>query len=121
MKKALKHSGLILLTAIYCFALSLVGNSSYHNGFDGNFGNKEQKYSLNASSNIFWHTSETSVNSQSKIPVVGFKNLIDDYNTIITSKGQFLKTCFSHFERSSISFLINLRNSELLFPFHTFW
>lgn len=121
VKNAAKYFVQILLLSIYCYTLVLVSNSKYIHAFHENLEDAKQKYSITASSTIFWHTSETSDNLQNKLPVPSLKNLLDKDIAINRTEEQICGKGLSTWRHSFIIFFINQQNSKLLFPFHSFW
>lgn|GEM_PF-1168571 len=123
MKDSVKHIGALILTAIYCYAVSIAAsvplNTEFHNSL-----NSQQGYNFTATShNLLSHT----VQSEFSVEIVGIDTTPDTYDnthndpTLSNSKESVLRAEYTQYNNYSVNFLIEQRKTDLLFPYHFFW
>jgi len=120
VKKIIRISGILFLTALYCFALGIGAEPLTYSDIQTN---NQEKYDSTISSFLAVHTSQTesSVNNLNDFPAPGVKNLFDDLWAINKVTEQLNNTIFSNYTGISINILVNSRKADTLFPSHYFW
>jgi hypothetical protein len=123
VKNKIKKLSVLILAAIYCFAIGFVTKSLNYS----DFGNKQQASQESSftvfSSKLFCHTSqsESSVNIFNNLPASSFKNPFSGLWAISNTTEQLFKTAFSQYANIARNFLIQHRKTDIIFPFHYFW
>lgn len=123
MKRTGRILSVMLLTAIYCFAMSVVTKSIAQDEIQhAQSSEKEECYSASLS-NPFIHTSqvESLVKSVHDSSVRSFKIKFTGLSLISRITEQLSLTEFSQYINSSRNFLIQHRKADMIFPFHYFW
>ncbi|WP_235291803.1 hypothetical protein [Portibacter lacus] len=113
----------LFLTAIYCYAIGIVANSQFNNNFKENLNHESGSYFSLVSSGLFVHNSSSenslsSLKSFSKPSINnpnGF-NLIENNRSEQSYEIEYLRN-----HHHSISYLLNNRKAEIIYPFHFFW
>lgn len=123
MKNGVRVLGVSILTAIYCFAVSVVANLPISSDYGNHHTTKQEQYLAIISNSLFCHTAqlENSVNGFNNFPVPNFKNLFDKHWSITQSIEQLFESAFTQYFNFSINVLIRHRKSGIIFPFHFFW
>ena len=121
VKNTGRYFGALLLTAIYCFAISFVSKSSlYASSPSGTF--QEQKESFSPlTSVLLQHTATIAVSSSAHVSFEGFKSGVEKLCIGSVTAEVFLQSEFSQYFVFSKNLLINSRKTDLIFPFHYFW
>jgi len=122
MKNRVKILNVVLLTAIYCFAISVVKPYSYADA-QGNSTNSGEQYFSVLKTELFCHTSqsESSVNILNNLPSSCFKNPFNGIWAISKISEQLFGSTFAQYTTVSRSLLIHHRKTDMIFPFHYFW
>ena len=120
MKKSIRISSVILLTALYCFTIDIETLSVIGSDIQTN---KQENYFLTISTLFSPYTSETEnlFSNINTIPSPSFKNLHDGPWAITKTTEQCYESIFSQYTGFSINFLIHHRKTDIIFPFHYFW
>ncbi len=123
MKGSIRYISIILLTAVYCFAINVVVKSNIYSDFQNHPASAQEKIFSDFSEGLLCHTlqSKISVNNINNFPVPNFKNSFTGFSLILKTTKQLLNTRFSRNITFCIDFLINHRKSVIIFPFHYFW
>jgi preprotein translocase subunit SecG len=123
VKKSFRILGVTVLTAIYCFAISIVTAPAIHGQIQNTKKTEQEKYFSDATSNLFFHTSgsESFVNSFTSFLTPVFKNTSVDLWAIVNTKELLFEAKYSQYTLFSGNFLISYRKSVIIFPFHYFW
>ena len=123
MKNKSRFFGVLLLVAIYSFA---IGVSAHSNTFPS------QQITSNSDSQSSYsplkfivsnHTSQVgSTNSTvNTLPVKEFKNHVENLWALVNAFELRNKTESAQYTKFWSSLLINYRKTDLIFPFHYFW
>jgi len=123
VKNSIRILSVFFLTAIYCFAISVVTKSLTHSDFHSNSTTSQEQYFSDFSTKLFCHTSqsESSTNNYINQPVPSFKNPFNGLWAIAKITEQIFETAFSQYTHISRNFLIQHRKTDIIFPFHYFW
>lgn len=123
VKNSIRKLGVLVLTAIYCFAIGVVTAPVIHSQNQSTKKTAQEKYFSDITSNLFFHTSpsESSVNSYTSFIAPVFKNSSVSLGAIESAKELLFEAKFSQYTILSESFLISYRKSDIIFPFHYFW
>jgi hypothetical protein len=123
VKNHFKILNVILLTAIYCFAIGAVNNSLIHFDFSNNKSSSQEEAISYISEKLFLHTShsECSVKDYNNLPAPNFKNHFTGLWAVLKAKEQLYGSEFSQYTTFTRTILINHRKSDIIFPFHYFW
>lgn len=123
MKNSVRILSVLLLTAIYCYAIGTVDASFTSADSKGTLHTEQEKYNLNVASQLFCPTSQTenSVSSPSQLPTPSIEKQYNQQWAAIKAAEQLFETEFHHYSQVSRNFLILCRKVDLLFPFHHFW
>ncbi|AVI51125.1 hypothetical protein C5O00_08035 [Pukyongia salina] len=123
MKDSVKHFGALILTAIYCFAVSIAANVPLNTEFQNNLNSGQEHNFAPTSHNLLSHT----VQSEFSVEIVGIDPAPDTYDnthndtSLYNSKESVLSAEFTQYNNYSVNFLIQQRKADLLFPYHFFW
>ena len=123
MKNDIRKSGVLLLIAIYCFAIGNITKSISHYNIQNTQATEQQEYFATVSTNLFCHTSqsETSLSSFNDFPSPSFKNSFNSLWAINKTAEQSFERAFSQYTFIYRNFLIRYRKANIIFPFHCFW
>jgi len=123
VRNSVRILSVLLLTAIYCYAIGTVDASFTSADAKGTLHTEQEKYTLNVASHLFCHTSQTenSVSSPSQLPTPSLEKQYDPQWAAIKAAELLFETEFYQYSRVSRNFLILCRKVDLLFPFHYFW
>jgi hypothetical protein len=123
VKNSIRKLGVIVLTAIYSFAIGVVTAPVIHAQIQSTQKTAQEKYFSDITSNFFFHTSpvESSVNSFTNFIAPVFKNSSVSLWAIESAKELLSEAKLSQYTILSESFLISYRTSDIIFPFHYFW
>lgn len=123
MKDSVKHFGALILTAIYCFAVSIAANVPLNTEFQNSLNSGQEHNFAATSHNLLSHT----VQSEFSVEIVGIDAAPDTYDnthndtSLYNSKESVLSAEFTQYNNYSVNFLIQQRKADLLFPYHFFW
>ena len=124
MKKNVKLISVILLTALYCLAMGAVTQSLVTYTADNTGTSNEVQLSYNKSNNSFFQTLQTEntidIPSNTNVPS-DFKNPFQNFLSPTIAIAQTTEVLYSKHINTSLNFLIQLKKSSLLYPFHFFW
>jgi hypothetical protein len=123
VKNNIRILSVVLLIAIYCFAMGVVTKPLTHSIFHSNTTTSQEQYFSDFSTKLFCHTSpsESLVNNYINQPVPSFKNPFNGLWAIAKTTEQLFETAFSQYTNISRNFLIQHRKTDIIFPFHYFW
>lgn len=123
MKNSVRILSVLLLTAVYCYALGTVNGSFVSTDKKGALHTEQEKYTMAVAKQLFCHTSQTenSLSSPTQLPVPSLKKPFDSDWAVIKAAEHFFETKFYQYSRVSRNFLIQYRKADHLFPFHYFW
>lgn len=123
MKGRIRYISLVLLTAVYCYAISVVSGSFSYSDFPNHTPSLPEQIISDLSEGLLCHTlqTKTSVTNINYFPVPDFKNSLTGFWAIIKTSQQLLNIRFSRRITFWIDFLINHRKSDIIFPFHYFF
>ena len=122
MKNQFRILSITFLATIYCFAISVTTKSYAYSDFHNNSTSSQEVIITDFSAKLFCHTAqlESSINNFNNLPTPSFKNPLTGFWAIIKATEQLFETEFSQCTTFCINTLINLRKSDILFPFHQF-
>jgi len=123
VKYNIKILSVVLLTAIYCFAIGVVTNSLTYSDFKSNSTTTQEQYFSDFSTKLFCHTTltESSVNNYNNLPASSSKNPFNGLLAVTKTTEQLFETAFTQYTNISRNFLIQHRKTDIIFPFHYFW
>lgn len=124
MKKTLKLSFILTTFVLYGFVISLyngsalTGNSSF---LQPDF--QSEYYNSSTYSNLLYHTvqSESSTLIFRQTPTQSLKNFYNGFTASLKNIQQLFINTFSQYHFYSKNLLIRLQNTDIIFPFHSFW
>lgn len=119
----MKHFGALILTAIYCYAVSVVANVPLSSDFENNLSTEQEHYLAVTSHNLISHTAdaEFSIENTTSFPGSDIRDFSDEYHSLIGSTESLFDAEFYQYCNNSVNYLIQQRKTDLLFPFHFFW
>ncbi|MDD4575966.1 MAG: hypothetical protein PHI36_06020 [Bacteroidales bacterium] len=123
MKNKIKNTSIVLLIAIYCFAMGIATKSAIHSDFKNPPRAEQETFFSTISTNLFCHTSqsENSINNINDFPSPRYT---DSYNSIWAvnkTTEHFLDIAFLQYDFFSKNLLIRFQKNNIIFPFHCFW
>lgn len=123
MKNKIRLISVVVLTAIYCFAIGAVYNTTKQSDFNNNVSFSKERVISELSEKIFCHTyqSESSVNSYNNPPAPNIKKQFTGSWATLYINEQLIESEYSQYLIFTRSILINLRKSDIIFPFQYFW
>ncbi|HCE54449.1 MAG TPA: hypothetical protein DER05_05335 [Lutibacter sp.] len=123
MKKLFRILGITLLTVLYCFAISLVGDTFQNSGFTNKSTNEKGSNDVTVSIKFFSNTSqaESLANPFSNSLPTTFKESKNEFSAILKFRELFFANEFSQYIFSARNFLIKYGKVDIIFPFHYFW
>jgi hypothetical protein len=123
VKKLFRILGITLLTVLYCFAISLVGDTFQNSGFTNKSTNEKGSDDVTVSIKFFSNTSqaESLVNPFSNSLPTTFKESKNEFSAILKFRELFFANEFSQYIFSARNFLIKYGKVNIIFPFHYFW
>jgi hypothetical protein len=123
VKNSFRILSLVIVTAIYCLAITLVTKSFTHSDIQKHPISSEEKIISDLSTKQFCHISppESSVTNINNLPVPNFKNPFTGFWAIVKTTERLFNSKFSQYTSIARESLINQRKCDLLFPFHYFW
>ncbi|KUO68895.1 MAG: hypothetical protein APF83_02095 [Lutibacter sp. BRH_c52] len=123
MKKLFRILGITLLTVLYCFAISLVGDTFQNSGFTNKSTNEKGSNDVTVSIKFFSNTSqaESLANPFSNSLPTTFKESKNEFSAILKFRELFFANEFSQYIFSARNFLIKYGKVNIIFPFHYFW
>jgi hypothetical protein len=112
-----------MLTAVYCFAVSVVTNSFVDSYSHSNSTPTEGRFVSEVFAKINNHAllSEPSTNNSYTGPVKGFKNPFNKLWATTKTSEHLTEPEFSQYTKSFRNVLIKHRKTDFIFPFHYFW
>ena len=122
MKNSNRILGVIILCAIYFFAISAISHSSVSSSYEDYQPTEQKQHHAKISNGIFYHDSqlESSVKGFDDFPPQNLKNFFNG-SFVTKSIERVLEVQFTQYRCFSINFLIQYRKSDIIFPFHYFW
>lgn len=123
MKDDFKKSSVLLLIAIYCFAID-VGSKSIALYDIQKTQTTEQEESISTvSANLLCHTSQTenSFTSLKDFPTPSLKKSVKSLWASTETAEQFFELAFSQYAFFSTNLLVRYRKTNIIYPFHCFW
>lgn len=123
MNKSGRFFWVILLSAIYFFAIGIYLKSPVQSDIQHSQTTAQAKLFSIAYSDLFCQPSqsESSVNNFTNFTTPSFTNKFNKHWAISKIPNLLVETKFSQYTTFSINFLIQHRKSNLIFPFHYFW
>jgi len=123
VKKLFRILGITLLTVLYCFAISLVGDTFQNSGFTNKSTNEKGSNDVTVSIKFFSNTSqaESLANPFSNSLPTTFKESKNEFSAILKFRELFFANEFSQYIFSARNFLIKYGKVNIIFPFHYFW
>jgi len=123
VKNNIRILSVIILAAIYCFAIGADIKSHTHSDFNNFMSSSHGKVISDISENLFCHTSssENSVNNYSNPPQPNCQNKFTGLWAILKSNEQQYITAFSQYTTFTRTILLKHRKSDIIFPFQYFW
>jgi len=123
VKKLFRILGITLLTVLYCFAISLVGDTFQNSGFTNKSTNEKGSNDVTVSIKFFSNTSqaESLANPFSNSLPTTFKESKNEFSAILKFRELFFANEFSQYIFSARNFLIKYGKVDIIFPFHYFW
>ncbi|MDO8897411.1 MAG: hypothetical protein Q7V19_07150, partial [Bacteroidales bacterium] len=121
--KSLKYIGIILLTAVYCMAISFVVKPVSLTKFIPSSNSDPASYISGISVSLFCHTaqSESSPQTLNNLLAPGFNNLFSQLWAIVIATEKLLVSEFLQYTRFSTNIQTYFGNVDIIFPFHNFW
>jgi len=123
MSKIIRFAGILILTSIYCYAVSVATHSIVNFNIIQHSDAEVEAYFETVSSTFFFHTNQTEsqVNTCSNVLAQSFKYLFPFINATLKTIEHYFETKFSSYNSTSESFPVHSRKSDLIFPFQYFW
>ncbi len=123
MKNTVKVAGILVLMALYCFAINVIAESTPKANLKIFPSTDQETYFSGTSVKLYCHLPETEriINGLNHFPAPGFKDPLYAFFGTIKWIEQLFATEYSQYTNFSINFLIQYRKSDLIFPFHYFW
>ena len=123
MKNDIRKSSVLVLIAIYCFAIGVFTISINHYDVQTAKTTEQEKFLSTVSVNLYCHTTqlESSVSNLNDFPSPSFKNPFKNLWAFNKTVEQFFELAFTQYEFFSINLLIRYRKTNIIFPFHCFW
>jgi len=122
VKPAFRISGVVVLIAIYCFALAIATTGSRTSAHSYTDSSNNNYFSV-ASSGLFNHTAPTDSAAGSfnyaSLPV--FKNPFGVLLAVVCDHEFILAAEFDSYKLFETGLLVNTRKANHIFPFHYFW
>lgn len=126
MKTKIKILSVVLLTAIYCYAIGIAATTSAQVNPQYYSTTSEKEYCVDFSTKLFYHTAqyESSVDNCNNQPTLNIKNPFSVFNipgahARVTE--QLFESVITQYINIAKNLLIRYRKSDLIFPFHYFW
>ncbi len=121
MKSNFRIFGVTIFVTIYCFALSVTGNSAITLNNE-----KLPERALSSvvdANDLFWHTtpSENLVNFSPSSSFPEVENLGDAHIFLTKEVVDLEGAIFRQYNKVSVNFLVNHRKKDLIYPSHYFW
>lgn len=115
--------GVVLLTAIYCFAIGVAVTTPAHANSQIYSTTSQEEYGIDFSTKFFYHISqsEISIGNYSNQPTLNFKNPFNTLWVHAETTEQLFESIIAQYISIAKNLLINYRKSDLIFPFHYFW
>ena len=123
MKNDIKKTSVLVLIAIYCFAIGVFTTSINHYDVQTAQTTEQEKFLSTVSVNLYCHTTqlESSVSNLNDFSSPSFKNSFKNLWAFNKTVEQFFEFAFTQYEFFSINLLIRYRKTNIIFPFHCFW
>lgn len=123
MKNKIKNTSIVLLIAIYCFALGIATESAIHYDFQNQPRAEQENFFSTISTNLFCHTSqsENSIKNFNDFPSPRFTDSYNSLWAVNKTTEHFLEIVFLQYNFFSKNLLIRFRKNNIIFPFHCFW
>jgi hypothetical protein len=126
VKTKIRILSVVLLTAIYCYAIGIATATSTQANPQYYSTTSEKEYCLDFSTKLFYHTSqyESSVDNCNNQPTLNIKNPFGFFNTLwahAKTTEQLFESVITQYINIAKNLLIRYRKSDLIFPFHYFW
>jgi hypothetical protein len=126
VKTKIRILSVVLLTAIYCYAIGIATATSTQANPQYYSTTSEKEYCLDFSTKLFYHTSqyESSVDNCNNQPTLNIKNPFGFFNALwahAKTTEQLFESVITQYINIAKNLLIRYRKSDLIFPFHYFW
>ncbi len=123
MKNDIRKSSVLLLIAIYCFAVGNITKSISHYNIQNPQTTQQQESFATVSTNLLClaSQSETSISNVNDFPSPSFKNSFNSLWIINKTVEQSFERAFSQYTFIYRNFLVRSRKANIIFPFHCFW
>jgi len=126
VKIKIRILSVVLLTAIYCYAIGIATATSTQANPQYYSTTSEKEYCLDFSTKLFYHTSqyESSVDNCNNQPTLNIKNPFGFFNALwahAKTTEQLFESVITQYINIAKNLLIRYRKSDLIFPFHYFW
>jgi hypothetical protein len=123
VKNLIRNLGIVLLTVLYCVAISLVFDISHNSGFSVKTTSEKANKDLSVSIKQFSNTAEAEslVNPFSNTLPTSLKDTNKGFSAIVKIRELFLANEFSQYIFSARNFIIKYGKVNIIFPFHYFW
>ncbi len=124
MKLKFRLISVFLLISIYCFAILDIKKSPVHSDINNISSNPQEQFFSDLSAKLLSHTSTSynTVKVSNKVPNSGSNKPFSGIWAVLTKTLKLLfESEYSQYSRNAQNFCIQVRNSELLFPFQYFW
>jgi hypothetical protein len=122
VKKSLRIIGLLNISILYCFVISLYSGHTF--GYNPDFSkltnSKTESYYSVVTANLFCHTTQTE-SSVNVFPVTSLKTVAQQFSVCGKITEQLLFNVFSQYRFYSQNVLTRFTQTDIIFPFHYFW
>jgi len=122
MKNKIKIINIVIFIAIYCLVIGLFSNISSLPNYSV-FQSSSQESSITVSKTRFFHTSqtETLVCNCLNFNLPNFKNLHLGIWAFVRANELLFESKYIQYAAFTCAILINLRKTDIIFPFQYFW
>lgn len=123
MNKIIRFAGILILTSIYCYAMSVVTYSIANFNIKHESDVEAETFVESVSSTFFFHThpTEGQVNTFNNVLAHGFQNLFPSLHAKLKTIDHFFETKFTCYHSTFECFPLHYRKADLIFPFQYFW
>lgn len=122
MKNSIRILSMVLLTAIYCFAIGVVTTRFAYSEYYSYPQSARQDVVSDFSLKIFSQVSQTErVVSNTNVPVPFFNNQIEEIWAVTETIEHLFESKFTEYTSFSGSIQVNTRKCDIIYPFHYFW
>lgn len=125
VKKTLRLIVFTSFLVLYCFVMSLYSNNAFieNSSFSKPSNSENRQYYFSTSLNSIYHIANTEnfVNFFDNVSTSSPKNSFNKISVLVKITEQLFFNRFTQYSFESLNLLINLQQTNLIFPFHYFW